>query len=68
MRNILAGATAAVVSLPLSIGLGALAMAPLGPEYIGWGVMAGLHAAAFMSLVAVLAGARGVAIYAPRGL
>jgi sulfate permease, SulP family len=68
MRNILAGATAAVVSLPLSIGLGALAMAPLGPEYVGWGVMAGLHAAAFMSLVAVLAGARGIAIYAPRGL
>ncbi len=68
MRNIVAGATAAIVSLPLSIGLGALAMAPLGPEYVGWGVMAGLHTAAFMSLVAVLAGARGVAIYAPRGL
>ncbi len=67
-RNMTAGVTAAVVSLPLSIGLGALAMAPLGPAFLPWGVMAGLHAAAFMSLIAVLAGARGAAIYAPRGL
>ena len=68
LRNIAAGAMAAVVSLPLSIGLGVLAFAPFGPEYATIGMMAGLHAAAFLSLIALLAGARGVAIYAPRGL
>ncbi len=68
LRNATAGATATVVSLPLSIGLGVIALAPLGPEYVSWGMMAGLHAAAFLSLIAVLAGARGIAIYAPRGL
>jgi sulfate permease, SulP family len=67
-RNIAAGATATIVSLPLSIGLGVIAFAPLGPNYTSMGMMAGLHAAAFLSLIALFAGARGVAIYAPRGL
>ena len=67
-RNIVAGLVAGVVSLPLSMGLGALAVAPFGPEYVQLGVQAGLYGAAFLSLIAVLAGARGVAIYAPRSL
>jgi SulP family sulfate permease len=67
-RNIIAGVMAAVVTLPLSMGLGALAVAPLGPEYVGRGVYAGLYAAAFLGLISVIAGARGVAIYAPRSL
>ena len=67
-RNIVAGLVAAIVSVPLAMGLGALAVAPLGPAYVGYGVLAGLYGAAFLSLIAVLAGARGVAIYAPRSL
>ena len=67
-RNITAGALAAIVSLPLAMGLGALAVAPLGPAYAASGVLAGLYGAAFLGLIAVLAGARGVAIYAPRSL
>jgi SulP family sulfate permease len=66
--NITAGMVAAIVSLPLSMGLGILAFAPLGPEYVSTGLIAGLYAAAFLGLVAVLFGARGVAIYAPRSL
>jgi MFS superfamily sulfate permease-like transporter/CRP-like cAMP-binding protein len=66
--NITAGALAAVQSLPLSMGLGALALAPLGPAYAGYGALAGLYAAAFLGLVALLAGARGIALYAPRSL
>src|SRR5258707_12718560 len=50
------------------MGLGALAFAPLGPEFVTSGVLAGLYGAAFLGLVAVLAGARGVSIYAPRSL
>ena len=63
-----AGALAAVVTLPLSMGLGALALAPLGPEFVSRGVYAGLYAAAFLGLVTVFTGARGIAIYAPRSL
>lgn len=67
-RNFTAGALAAIVSLPLAMGLGALAVAPLGPAYAAAGVLAGLYGAAFLGLIAVLAGARGIAIYAPRSL
>ena len=62
------GILAALVSLPLSMGLGALAFAPFGSEYATRGVLAGLYAAAFLGLVAILMGARGVAIYAPKSL
>jgi SulP family sulfate permease len=67
-RNAGAGALAAILSLPLAMGLGALAVAPLGPSYASHGVLAGLYACAFLGLMAVLAGARGIAIYAPRSL
>ncbi|MSQ50919.1 MAG: cyclic nucleotide-binding domain-containing protein [Betaproteobacteria bacterium] len=66
--NITTGLVASIVSLPMSMGLGILAFAPLGPEYVSTGLIAGLYAAAFLGLVAVLFGARGVAIYAPRSL
>ncbi len=62
------GLLAAIVTLPLSMGLGALALAPFGPEYAIRGVLAGLYAAAFLGLIAIVMGARGVAIYAPRSL
>ncbi len=67
-RNIAAGLLASVVSLPLSMGLGVLALAPFGAAFVGHGVLAGLYGAAFLGLLTVLAGARGVAIYAPRSL
>lgn len=67
-RNMLAGATTAIVSLPLAMGLGALAFSPFGPAFVSTGVLAGLYSAGFLGLIAVLAGARGVAIYAPRSL
>jgi anti-anti-sigma factor len=66
--NVTGGLLAAIVSLPLSMGLGALAFSPFGPEFAARGVLAGIFAAAFLGLVAVLMGARGVAIYAPRSL
>jgi MFS superfamily sulfate permease-like transporter len=65
---VLGGVLAAIVTLPLSMGLGALALAPFGPGYATRGVLAGLYAAAFLGLVAIFMGARGVAIYAPRSL
>src|SRR5438132_4712632 len=67
-RNVLAGTITAVVTLPLAMGLGALAVAPLGPAVGSLGVVAGLYSAAFLGLITFLAGARGIAIYAPRSL
>jgi SulP family sulfate permease len=66
--NFVGGLLAAIVTLPLSMGLGALAFAPFGPQYATRGVLAGLYAAAFLGLVAIVMGAGGVAIYAPRSL
>jgi len=66
--NVLGAALGAVVTLPLSMGLGVLAFAPFGPQLASRGVLAALYAAAFLGLVAILVGARGVAIYAPRSL
>ena len=66
--NIVGGLIAAIVTLPRSMGLGALALAPFGPEYATRGVLAGLYAAAFLGLGAIVMGARGVSIYAPRSL
>jgi SulP family sulfate permease len=66
--NLLGALLGAVVTLPLSMGLGVLAFAPFGPELASRGVLAALYAAAFLGLVAILVGARGVAIYAPRSL
>ena len=66
--NLVGGALAAVVTLPMAMGLGALAFAPLGADFATRGVIAGLYSAGFLGLVALMLGARGVAIYAPRSL
>jgi anti-anti-sigma factor len=67
-RNVVAGLITAVVTLPLAMGLGALAVAPFGPAFTSLGVVAGLYSAAFLGLITFFAGARGIAIYAPRSL
>ena len=59
-RNILVGVVAAMLSLHLAPDLGAIAVAPLVPGYLGFGNLSGLCGAAFLSLIAVIAGARGV--------
>ncbi|HEX4779262.1 MAG TPA: SulP family inorganic anion transporter, partial [Usitatibacter sp.] len=66
--NLLGAILSAVVTLPMSMGLGALAFSPFGPEFVTRGVLAALYSVAFMGLVAILVGARGAAIYAPRSL
>ena len=42
--DIFGGLTASIVSLPLSIAFGVAAFAPLGPEYVAQGALAGLYA------------------------
>ena len=66
--NLVGAILSAVVTLPMSMGLGALAFSPFGPDFVARGVLAALYSVAFMGLVAIVVGARGVAIYAPRSL
>ncbi len=66
--DIAGGMLAAVVTMPLSIGFGILAFAPLGDAHVTTGILAGLYGAIFLSLIAVAFGADTIAIYAPRSL
>ena len=67
-QNAMGGIAASIVTLTMSMGLGALAFAPFGQAYVAKGVLAGLYSAAFLGLIAIVMGARGAAIYAPRSL
>lgn len=62
------GFSAALLNIPVSMGYGMLALAPLGPEYIGHGVLAGLYACVCGGFAALLLGANTTMIYAPRSL
>jgi MFS superfamily sulfate permease-like transporter len=62
------GATAALLSIPVSMGLGALAVHPLGPQYTGYGILAGLASAIVTPIVAVLAGSRTPIVFGPRSV
>jgi MFS superfamily sulfate permease-like transporter len=62
------GISAAILTIPVSIGYGILALAPLGPNYIAHGVLAGLYAVVCGGLTALLLGANTTMIYAPRSI
>ena len=69
LRGDLAGGfSAAVLTIPVSIGYGVLALAPLGPEYVAHGVLAGLYAVVCGCFTALLLGANTTMIYAPRSI
>jgi SulP family sulfate permease len=50
------GAASAALALPLCIGFGLYAFAPLGQAYAQYGVLAGLYSGLFPPLVAYLLG------------
>ncbi len=62
------GFTSALLTLPLSIGFGLFAFAPLGERYAGYGVIAGLYSAIFVALIAVLLRANSAVVFAPRSM
>jgi len=53
LNDIFAGFVVAIVSLPVAIGVGLIAFAPLGMEYTKMGILAGLIASIFSSIVPV---------------
>lgn len=66
--NLVGSLTAAVLTIPVSMGYGVLAVGALGDAYLAIGVLAGLYAAIFGCSVAVLLGANTTMIYAPRSI
>lgn len=62
------GVTAAILTIPVSMGYGLLALSPLGSEAIPIAILAGLYAPIAGCLVAVLLGANTTMIYAPRSI
>ncbi|HKO90663.1 MAG TPA: SulP family inorganic anion transporter, partial [Polyangiaceae bacterium] len=66
--EVVGGATAALLSVPVSIGYGVLALHALGDQYVSHAILAGLYAATLVPLAALALGHRGATIYAPRSL
>jgi len=62
------GLAAAVLSIPVSMGYGLLALSALGEAYIPQAILAGLWAPVFGCLVALLFGANTTMIYSPRSI
>jgi sulfate permease, SulP family len=56
-----------LVGLPYSITAGMLAFAPLGPNYMASGMVAGLASSAVAGIVSALAGGTACQINGPRG-
>jgi len=61
-----AGLVTAVVSLPQSVPLGAIAFAPLGPEWIWLGVLSGMYSSIVAASVATLTGGAPLLVTGPR--
>ena len=66
--ELVGGATAALLSMPVSIGYGVLALHALGDQYVSHAILAGLYAATLVPLAALALGYRGASIYAPRSM
>ncbi len=66
--DLLGGTTAAMLTIPVSMGYGLLALSPLGNEAIPIAILAGLYAPIAGCLVALLLGANTTMVYAPRSL
>jgi sulfate permease, SulP family len=63
--DLFGGLTASIVSLPLSIAFGVAAFAPLGPEYVAQGALAGLYAAIISGAMASMFGGTPAQISGP---
>lgn len=64
--DVLGGLVVALLSLPMTIPLGALALSPLGPDYVSAGVSAGFQASIVAGAISALAGGSRFQISGPR--
>jgi sulfate permease, SulP family len=63
--DIIGGLVAAVVAIPGNVAFGMLAFAPLGPDYLGIAVLAGMYTSVFASGIAALLGKTRIMISGP---
>ncbi len=61
------GLTAAVIALPLALAFGVATLAPLGPEYVSTGALAGLYGAIFTGIFAAMFGGTPGQVTGPTG-
>jgi len=66
--DLLGGLTAALLTIPVSMGYGILALSPLGDSYTATAILSGLYGTIAGGLAAVLLGANTTMIYAPRSI
>jgi len=66
--DVAGGVTSAILTIPVSMGYGILALYPLGDQYVSHGILAGLYSAIFVPITAVLLGADTPMMYAPRSV
>jgi MFS superfamily sulfate permease-like transporter len=66
--DIVGGATAALLTIPASMGYGVLALQSLGEPYVAQAVLAGLYSAIFIPLAVLAFGGRMATMYAPRSV
>lgn len=66
--DLLGGCIAALLTIPVSIGYGLLALSPLGESIVPNAVLAGLYAPIFGCIVAVMLGANTTMIFSPRSV
>ena len=62
------GATSALLTIPLAIGFGLFAFAPLGPLYTPLAILAGLYGAILVPAIAVLLRSKSTVVFAPRSM
>src|SRR4051812_13232147 len=66
--DVTGGFAAAVLTIPVSMGYGLLALSGLGDAFVSNAILAGLYAPVFGCLIALLLGANTTMIYSPRSL
>ncbi len=66
--DIAGGVSAGILTIPLSLGYGILALQPLGEGYVSYGIVAGLLSALVVLLTGVLLRGSPVLMYTPRSV
>jgi MFS superfamily sulfate permease-like transporter len=66
--DIAGGATAALLTIPASMGYGVLALQALGEPHLSQAILAGLYSAIFLPLAVLALGGRTATMYAPRSV
>jgi SulP family sulfate permease len=62
------GAASALLTIPLAIGFGLFAFAPLGPRFTQFAILAGLYSAIIVPIVALLLRSNSPVVFAPRSM